>query len=207
MYTLYYSPGACSLAIHVLLNELNLPVTLHDVSIREGKNRSPEFLALNPRGQVPVLVADKLVMREGAAILLHLLETHPNPLLPTSGNARTETIEWLMFANATLHPACARIFFLMRAATDKKEQESLIGIAFKNVQKLWDEVEARLEHHAYIAGNTPTVADILLTVIANWTLPKPLHFGNRTTTLLKAISQRPSYQKALEAEGVTYKAA
>lgn len=207
MYTLYYSPGACSLALHVILSELNVPFTLQNVSIQEGKNRSAEFLALNPRGQVPVLVHDGLVLREGAAILLYLLEKHSSPLLPTSGKARSEAIEWLMFANATLHPAYSRVFFLLRNAKDEKEKAALLGTAFQAIRKLWAEVETRLESHPFICGHSPTVADILLTVIANWTLPEPIEFGTHTKTLLKTISTRPSYQKALQTEGGTYKAA
>lgn len=206
MYTLYYSPGACSLAIHVLLNELDAPFTLQDVSIREGKNRTPEFLALNPRGQVPVLVDDGLVLRECAAILLYLIEKHASPLLPLSGKARSEHMEWLMFANATLHPACARIFFLLRNATDGAEKNALIHVALQHVRKLWAEVEARLESYPFVSGNSPGPADILLTVIANWTLPETIAFGHRTQTLLKSMTSRPSFQKALETEGVTYKA-
>jgi glutathione S-transferase len=72
MYKLYYLPGSCSLAVHALLNELNVPYKIENIS--GGKNRSPEFLKINPLGQVPTLeLEDGSFMREGAAILLHLL--------------------------------------------------------------------------------------------------------------------------------------
>jgi glutathione S-transferase len=206
MYTLYYSPGACSMAIHALLNELSVPFKTENVSIREGKNRNQEFLSLNPRGQVPVLTDGNLVIREGAAILLHLSEKHPNALLAKSGVERTQQLEWLAFANATMHPSYSRAFFLMRNAKDPAKEE-LLALTYKHIQNLWNEVEQQLGKHPYICGQNLSLADILLTVIANWTLPQPMQFGTHTKALFKAISQRPSYQKALLEEGGTYQAA
>lgn len=206
MYTLYYSPGACSMAVHFLLNELNVPYTTENVSIREGKNRSAEFLKLNPRGQVPVFVDGDLVIREGVAIFLHLLEKHSSPLLPKSGKERTIALEWLMFANATLHPAYSRAFFLMRNAKDPAKEE-LLELVYKHINNLWKEVEERLSTQPFITGTHMTMADVLMTVIANWTLAKPIQFGSNCQKLFKTVSQLPSYQKAMQTEGGTYKAA
>src|SRR5262249_40965590 len=97
MYKLYYSPGACSMAVHVLLNEIGAPLQLESASTKEGKNRSPEFLKINPRGQVPVLDMDGHIMREGGAILSYLCDKHNSPLLPREGIARADALEWLMF--------------------------------------------------------------------------------------------------------------
>ncbi len=207
MYTLYFSPGACSMAIHFALNELNLPYKTENVSIKEGKNRNEEFLKINPRGQVPVLVDDGFIIREGVAILLHLLEKHNNSLLPKSGKEQTTALEWLMFANATLHPSYSRAFFLMRAVKDEKTKEQLLEIVYKHITKLWDEVEQRLAQHPFICGQSITIADVLLTVIANWPLTKPIAFGPNCLKLFKVVSQLPAYQKALASEGSTYKAA
>ena len=206
MYKLYYSPGACSMGIHVALNECNQPVTLEKVSTATGQNRTPEFLKLNPRGQIPVLADGDQVIREGAAILIHILEKHKSPLLPQTGPARDAALEWLMFANATLHPAYARMFFLKRNGTT---EGPLADAAMASINTLWQEVEQRLSQNSYICGAEITIADILITVIANWShnLPQPVALGPNTKRLLKEISSRPSYQKALAAEQVEYKAA
>ena len=208
MYKLYYSPGACSMAIHVALNECNQPVTLEKINIQEP--RPPEFLKINPRGQVPVLVDGDLVIREGAAILVYLLEKHKSPLLPSAGKERAVAFEWLMFCNATLHPSYARCFFLMRNAKDDAK-EQLLGTGVAMINKLWDEVEQRLGQSAWLAGDNITIADILMTVIANWNnyLPNPeaIKIGPRTKKLLQTVIARPAYKKALEIEQVQYKAA
>lgn len=209
MYKLYYSPGACSMAIHVVLNECNQPVTLEKVDLRGTK--SPEFMKLNPRGQVPVLVDDDFVIREGAAILIYLCEKHQSALLPKTGKERAVALEWLAFCNATLHPAYSRCFFLVRNTQDAATKEHLLGIAIAMVNKLWAEVEDRLGKTAWLAGDNITVGDILMTVIANWIgyLPNPeaVKIGPRTKKLLQAVIARPAYKKALEVEQVEYKAA
>ncbi|MBY0408155.1 MAG: glutathione S-transferase, partial [Rickettsiales bacterium] len=115
MYQLYYSPGACSLAIHVTLLELGVPFKANKIDLSKGENRTPEFLKLNPRGSVPVLLDGDQIIREGAAQLLYLLDKHKSPLLPASGPERATALEWLMFANATLHPVYSRGFGLMKA--------------------------------------------------------------------------------------------
>jgi glutathione S-transferase len=207
MYKLYYSPGACSMAIHVVLNECNQPATFEKINLQEP--RSPEFLKINPRGQVPVLVDGDQVLREGASIIIHLCDKHQSPLLPKSGKERDTAIEWLMFCNATLHPAYARCFFLLRNAQDPASKEHLLGVALAMLNKLWAEVEEHLGSNTFLTGTTISAADILLTVIANWAsyLPKAPTIGPRTKKLLQTVSGRPAYQKALEAEHVEYKAA
>ena len=209
MYQLYYSPGSCSMAIHAMLNEIGAPVELHKLDIMAGDGQKPEFLKLNPRGQVPVLVDDGVVVREGAAIALHLLEKHNSPLLPKSGKERAAALEWLMFANATLHPAYARVFFLMKNAPDKLSENPLFKTALAMINKNWAEVDARLASNAYICGETITAADILITVIAGWGayFPEAPTLGANVKRLLKAVSDRPAFQKALKEESVEYKAA
>jgi len=196
------------MAIHVVLNELGQAVELESISIAEGQNRTPEFLKINPRGQIPVLVDGDLVIREGAAQIIYLCEKHNSALLPAKGVARATALEWLMFCNATLHPAYSRAFFLMKNASDEAAKEQLLGVAFANINKLWAEVETRLENNQYLAGNEITAADILLTVIANWSSRfSNITIGAHTKKLLKNVSSRPAYKKALELEQVEYKAA
>lgn len=210
MYQLYYSPGACSMAVHVILNELNMAVELHPVSIANGDTRTPEYLKMNPRGQVPLLLSDDKPMVEGAAMILWLCEKHgPTDLMPAAGWERAQALQWLMFANATLHGAYSRIFWLNRAVKDEAQKTALISTAIEYVQTLWNQIEEELQDKPYLAGDKCTAGDILVTVIGNWGawLPKPITFGPRTKALFAAVSARPAFQMALVAEGVEYKAA
>lgn len=209
MYKLYYSPGACSMAVHVLLNELGVPYELEKAAISEGKTRTPEFLKLNPMGQVPVLKDGEKVLREGASILIYLMEKNKSPLLPAEGDARTNAMEWLLFCNASLHPAYSRGFFLKKLAQDTPENAKMFDAVADSINKCWTLIEERLGKTKYLAGDQITAADILMTVIANWSggMPRPVTIGSRTKKLLAEIIARPSYQKALATEQVEYKAA
>lgn len=209
MYTLYYSPGACSLAVHMILCELGVPYELVNVSIQEGKNKSPEFLKINPRGQVPVLKDGDQVIREGAAIIIHLLDKHRSPMLPKSGPERDTALEWLMFANATMHPAYGKAFFVKYNIADKAAQEQAYKAVFDGIDKLWAEVDARLAKTPYLCGKDLSAADILLSVFANWgtLFPRQAKLGENTQRMIAEVIKRPACQKALKEENLEYKAA
>lgn len=208
-YTLFYSPGACSMAIHVLLNEVGADFTLENCAIREGKTRTPEFLKRNPRGQIPVLEEDGKVLLEGAAQLIYLAEKFNSLLLPKEGWARAEALQWLMFCNSTLHPAYSRCFWLLRQQDVPAAQGELLAHAKAWVNKLWVDVEQQLEGREYLCGADCTLADVLVTVIANWSdhVGTGIEIGPRTRALFRRVIARPAYQKALQTEQVEYKAA
>ena len=108
MYTLYYLPGACSLATQVVLHELDQAVEIIDKQLVE------DFTAINPVGTVPVLVDNGNTYREGAAVILYLLHKHQSTMMPTTGVAHDLAVQNIMFANATMHPAYGRLFFIAK---------------------------------------------------------------------------------------------
>lgn len=214
MLTLYGMTGSCSMAIHALLLELNQPVKVIDVRVPDGQPRPAEFLAINPRGNVPVLIDEGHTIREGAAIALHVLKKFPGTLMPHEGFARAEALEWLMFANATLHPAYARIFFIQRHVTQAEGRKQALAAAFDSVNRLWAEVNERLATRAYLCGDAVTPGDLFVTVIANWGQSNPagevaqnVKLGAHVKRLLKAVTQRPAFAQALAEEAIDYKAA
>ncbi len=206
-YKLYYSPGACSLAAHAILNEIGEKAEFIKTPTSDGSTRSAEFLKLNPFGGIPVLEENGKAINEGGAIITYLCDKHNSPLLPKSGWERATALKWLMFANSTLHPAYGRTFWISKNLP-QDQQEAALKTAREQIQKLWDTVESELEKQGtpYLNGNDITAGDILVTVIANWN-PQNYKFGPKTKALLKAVSSRPAYQKALATEEVEYKAA
>ena len=211
MYHLYYSAGSCSMAIHIALREMGMEMgrdfDLIDTSLNAGKNRSAEFLALNPRGQVPVLVEDGQAIREGGAILVYLLDKHQSALLPREGFARAQALQALMWGNATMHPAYSRYFWLSRNVQDEAQRQALLTAAANNIQSLWDDADQQLAKTAFLAGDTLTMGDILMAVIANWStsLIQPIQFGEHVKRVIRQVISRPAYQAALAAESVEYK--
>ncbi len=208
MYTLYGKNGTCSMAVHVVLNELSQKLNYIAAFDAQGK-ASDELKKLNPVGQIPVLVDGDIVMTEGAAIMAYLMDKHASPMLPKAGAGRAAALQWLAFANATMHPAYSRVFFLKANLGAEAATSELMTVAVKKINELWAIVDARLAANPYICGAQISAADILLTVIANWTgnVPQPVTLGANVKRLLKEVSTRPAYQQALKSEGVEYKAA
>lgn len=208
MYKLYYSPGSCSMAIHVALNEIGAKFELINVSVPAGQPKPKILLDVNPRGMVPVLDIDGFILREGAAILTYLLDSNKNDLLPKSGLERARALEWLSFANASLHPAYGRIFMMMKLFGSDASKNDLYKPAIAQIQKYWNEIEDHLGKSEYLAGNQITIADILVTVIANWSgyFEAKINFGEKTKAYFSKIITLPSYKKAIEVEGIKYSA-
>lgn len=209
-YQLYYSAGACSKAVHVLLNELNQPAEFINANKPGSKERTAEFLAINPRGQVPLLIVDGTPITEGGAIMTYLCDTHPSDLMPKSGIERAKALEALMFCNASMHPAYSPAFAVMKAPVDAPIKAAITEMSAKKVQSLYDVVEAKLAKQKYLAGDKFSPADILLAVFAGWNGvygKDTIKLGPNTQRLVDEVSARPSFQKASETENADQKAA
>ena len=196
MYTLYFLPGACSLATHVMARELGLPIELVD------KRGVADFSRINPVGTVPVLVNGDRVLREGAAAMIHLLEAADSPLLPRSGPARDAAIDAIMFANATVHPAYGRLFFLAKSMAAGPAKAQAMAAAADAVSVLWATVNTRLGEHIFLGGSEPTAADVMLTVYARWNaqFPVTIELGEAVKRMTAAVMARPSFQAGLAEE-------
>ena len=196
MYTLYFIPNACSLATQAVLNELDQESTL------VHKRDANHFEALNPVGTVPVLVDGDKVINEGVAVILYLLNKHKNNLIPESGDARHRAIENMMFANATMHPAYGRLFFAQANVSDAAARQQVFDSAAVAINKLWQVVEARLEHTPYLGGHDISPADILLAVYSRWGefFPVDIVLGPNSRLMVDAVLKRDSMQRAIQRE-------
>lgn len=107
MLTLYFAPGASSMAPHIALHETGASFERRPLSLQRKENRDPAFLALNPEGKVPVLLIDGRPLTEVAAILFYLARRFPGAgLLPTDDvEAEAQVVSWMSFIAATVHPA------------------------------------------------------------------------------------------------------
>src|SRR5450631_4609495 len=107
MLTLYFAPGSSSMAVHIALHEIGAPFEGKPMSFKKNDMRSPEYLALNPEGKVPMLVVDGQPLTEVAAILFYLAKRFPEAgLLPRDDiEADARALSWMSFAASTLHPA------------------------------------------------------------------------------------------------------
>ena len=110
---LYYTPGACSLAAHIILNEINVDFDLERVDLNtHTTEKGQDYYAINPKGYVPALeINPGLILTENVAILPFLAQHDPRQdLIPPSGLGRAKVLEWLGFLNSEVHDAYA-VFF------------------------------------------------------------------------------------------------
>jgi len=197
MYTLYYMNGSCSLATLSVLNEIGVD----GVKVVD-KAKVDNYEHINPVGAVPALTDGSTTLREGAALLLHLLDKHDNDLLSKEGKARQQAIEDIMFANATMHPAYGRLFFLDQAVEDDGVKGDLMNKAAAMISQLWDVVELRLKDQDYLGGDKPSAADFMLTVYSRWGgfFPVDVVIPAKASKMIENVLARDSFVKALDME-------
>jgi len=123
---LYFSPGACSFVPHTLLEITGAPFEPVMVKLHKGEQNEAAYHAINPRGQVPVLVDDGQVITQIVAIVLYLDQKFPAAgFLPTEGVARAKVIETLAWMNNTVHPTFTHIFMPHKYSDQPEVQAQL----------------------------------------------------------------------------------
>jgi glutathione S-transferase len=200
---LYYSKGACSLAVRITLHEIGIPCEFESVNLQTKKTETgTDFLNINPKGYVPTLVLDNQeVLTENVIIQLYLAEEYKaKELLPTNNTfEHYRALEWLAYVNTELHKACSPLFNSKLPAAIKEE---FFVPALKNKLSF---VDQHLSKNKYLLNERYTPADGYLLVILLW-MP---HFNielsewrnlSRYLTLLK---MRPGIQQSLKEEGLS----
>lgn len=206
MLKLYYSPGACSLAAHIILEEIGEPFTTKPVLIREGATQRPEFLALNPHGRVPVLEAVGQVITESVAILTYLgLRFPASGVLPLDDLGLTaRAFELLAFFASSVHIAVAQVWRAHRFAADEVAYPTVQASGHANLRTFFDEIEAIAATGDWVLGDRFSVADPYLLVFYRWGLMLGIDmaaFPGWTAHKDRMLS-RPATLRALAREGI-----
>ena len=167
---LFYAPGACSFVPHAMLELAGAPFEPMMVKLHKGEQRSAEYLALNPRGQVPVLVDDGEVITQIVAILLHLDAKFPQAaILPASGLARTRALSTLVWMNNTVHPTFTHVFMPQKFTDDEAAQKAIRAYAVQTYRGLLGEIEAMaVKASPWLAGAQPSALDAYALTLLRW---------------------------------------
>jgi glutathione S-transferase len=203
---LYFSPGACSLASHIVLREAGLPFDLKRADVRSKKvEDGSDYLAVNSKGSVPALRLDNgQVLTEGPAILQYLADQKPESgLAPKAGSIeRYRVQEWLNFITSELHKSYSPLF---NPGADPKVKE----YARANLESKLGWVASQLASRKYLTGDTFTIADAYLFVVLNWSSMVGVDLGKwpALTGFHARVAARPKVQEAMAAEGLNKKAA
>lgn len=168
--TLYFAPGACSFVPHSMLELSGVAFEPHSVKLHKNEQRSPEYLAINPRGQVPVLVDDGQVITQIVAILLHLDAKLPEAgILPASGLARTRALQTLTWMNNTVHPTFTHVFMPDKFTDDEAARQAIRAHAAKTYKGLLDEIEAMAQQASpWMMGERPGALDAYALTLLRW---------------------------------------
>jgi GSH-dependent disulfide-bond oxidoreductase len=187
----------------VMLEEVGLPYTVHNVNLMKGEQRDPDFLRISPNNKVPAIVDDDGVdgrtsVFESGAILLYLAEK-TGKLLPSAGRARSDALQWLFWAMAGVGPGVGR--FASVALFSKDPDPALVKTLAEEVVRLFTVLERRLSEVEYLAGDF-SIADIgaftwvayIRQPITTYATLPPVAATDRW---LAAIGERPAVQKGL----------
>jgi glutathione S-transferase len=151
-FKLYYAPGACSFVPHTLLEASGASYEPVMVKLHKGEQNGPEYKAINPRGQVPVLVDGEHVITQIVAIVLHLDGRFPEAgFLPREPMARARAIETLVWMNNTIHPTFTHIFMPQKFTDNSSAQGELKTYNTQIFRSLLGELQA-LVHGAAASG-------------------------------------------------------
>lgn len=197
---LYYKPGACSLASHILLNEIASDFTLDKVDTDAGQTETgADFALISPNGYVPALaIPSGEIVTENPAVLQYIGDLSPNSALtPPAGTlARTRLHEILNFLSSEMHAAFGPFFSGRDLSASERDT------ATAQVAKRANYIESRLDGSTYLLGETFTVADAYAFVILHWSnyvgidlTPWPNIRG-----YLNSIQARPAVIKSMRAE-------
>ena len=201
MTTLYFSPGACSLAAHIVLIEAELPFTLEKVDLRSKQTVSgKDFSKITEKTYVPALELDNgYVLTENVAILQYVADLVPQKQLAPSFAQleRYQLIAWLNYIATELHKNFSPLF--AKQASEEWLQQIRIVL-----QKKMAWLNEHLRHNDYLLAKQYTIADAYLWTVLRWCAFVGVDI-NALEFLLnyaRRITARPAAQKALEAEGI-----
>ncbi|HPF25065.1 MAG TPA: glutathione transferase GstA [Steroidobacteraceae bacterium] len=199
--TLYYMPGACSLAPHIALRESGLPF---DTLRVDGKSKTTadgqDYLRVSSKGYVPALrLVDGSVLTECVAILLYVGDHSPDGKLAarTGMSSRYRVLEWLAYIGTEVHKAYGPMF--TPTATDAEKQRAL-----DNLGKKFTWVQNELGDRPFLLGDAFTVADAHLFTTLNWTGFIGLDLGSwpGLKNYHARIGSRPQVIATLKTEGL-----
>ena len=198
---LYYSRGACSLAVRITLHEIGLFSEFEAVDLVTKKTESgADYLKINPKGMVPVLDCDGKILTENAVIHQYLAETHKeNRLLPPVGDEkRYHVLEWLNFASSDFHKSCGPLF--NPNVPDEIKQTVFLPLLKKKV----DFLNQSLEKNKYLAGDEYTLPDAYVFTVLRWMPKLGVNLADypNVTRYFNEMKQRKSVATALTEEGL-----
>ena len=197
---LYYSKGACSLVVRIIINELGLSSNYEAVDLKSKKTETgADYLQINPKGAVPALeINPKELLTENAVILQYLADHHGNEqLLSKTGMERYRTLEWLNFITTEIHKGFGPMF------NPSFPQEVKEKIVIPNLEKKFSYVDSQIKNK-FLMGENFTLPDAYLYVMLTWANGMKFNVKQweNLVRYFNELQKRPSIVTSLEEEGM-----
>jgi len=203
---LFYAPGACSLAPHILLEEIGAPFEAVRLDLAAGDQRAPDYLALNPRGRVPLLATAQGALRENLAICVYLAEQAPDRgLLPGDSWAKAQVLAAFAWLSGTVHGhAFASVFRAPRFADDPAAREAVTAKGRVEALAHLTEMDAMLQGRTWFAGDAFTIVDPMFLILRRWGIRIGLDVTPFAALAAHAerLAARPGAARAIAREGI-----
>jgi glutathione S-transferase len=204
MYRLYWAPDTGALAPQIILEEAAADYQLVVLDYDAHEETEADYLALNPRGQIPALVLpDGTVITESAAMVLHIADAHPEAhLLPPLGSSeRARVYRWLFYAVANLYESYLRFYYSQRFADDATAAELVKKTARLDIDQYWNLFEKDMQDNQsngpYLLGDQYSVIDAYLLMLIGWheTPGALLEKSPNLAVLFNTVRQRSAVSK------------
>lgn len=203
MIDLYAAGTSNGMRARIALEECGLPYRFHPVDLANGGNKTPEFLAMNPNGQIPVIVdhdgpgGKKVVLSQSMAILVYCAEKS-GKYIPTDPAKRPAFSQALMSAASDMAPMLGTIFGIIRSKEPHMPTAEMFQNRWREYLRVWDETFARQK---FAAGNEITLADFALYAVvarAKGVVPKLCEGLPNLDRWCAVLAARPAIQRALK---------
>jgi len=206
-YTLYFSPGTASLALHWMLIELGEPFEAVMADIETGAHKTPEFLRINPSGRIPALIVDGAPHAEVAAMLMLVAERDPAGRFDVKPGApeRADYLQRMVFLANTLQPAY-RDWFYPHEAAGAENEAAVQAHARARIEAALTRMDANLaDGRTYMLGERMTALDFLATMLTRWSrnMPKPATDWPHLKRYIDRMRAMPSLIEVHKREGLT----
>jgi glutathione S-transferase len=202
MLTLYFSPGACSMAAHIILEESGEKYHAQQIHFANAEQRSEAYLKLNPQGRVPTLVLDDgEPLAENTAILPYLGKRFG--LWPTDQVAEARVLSLIGFLTASVHPSFTHIWRPERYSTDPSAFPSIQDVGRKTFDGYLEQIDTRLAGRRWFSDQYSAVDPYLLVFYA-WGIYRgyPMQELKNFTAMKDSLLQRPAVQHVLAKEKI-----
>ncbi len=203
MLTLYFSPGACSTASHIGIEETGAPYTERPTLLGKQEQKTETYLKINPRGKVPALDVDGRVITENTAILTYLARQYPQAnLMSADPVEQAQCIGLMAWFSNIVHPSYQHTMRPERFADSDGAKAEVVAAGKKSFWANLQEIDGLLAGREWLIGTQYTVADAYALVFYGWGTRSeyPVKELKNYTAWKERMLKRPAVMKVLQSE-------